>query len=156
MQRVYPGLSPNIPEGWVMAPRPIKRKTPTAGFQVAVEKSASKTLNNRNPCVGVRSIHSRFHTRPVLFHRRTDANTQTHGAVNPLAQIKGQPRASSQPLAGQPGRTGRTSLAGQRRVCARGSCGLPFHAGLRCNRTASPVGVVGAGAATGWQVIWRV
>ena len=90
MQRVYPGLSPNIPEGWVMAPRPIKRKTPTAGFQVAVEGSAHgcsrqpKPMRRGSPCTFA------LPTRPVLSHRQTDANTQTHGTVNPLPVLFAQ------------------------------------------------------------------
>ena len=119
---VYPHLPPSICEGWVMAPYcPIKRKTPTTGFRVAVEKSASKTLNNRNPCVGVRSIHSRFHTRPVLFHRRTDANTQSHGAVNPPAQTAAPLPANRQRQQGRQGQARRTSLVDRMRVCARDS-----------------------------------
>ena len=81
-------------------------------------KKGLKSVPGRNPSRG----GNRLEASSRFYATWTDANTQTHGAVNPLEQIKVPLPASRPRRQGQLGQAKRTSLAGRMRVCARGSC----------------------------------
>jgi len=130
-----------------MPPYPIKRKTPTAGLQAAVEGSVHgcsqqpKPMRRGSPCTFA------LPTRPVLFHRRTDDNPESHGAVNPPEQKVAPPPASNPRLAGQPGRAGQPSPAGRMQSCARDSCApLGSYKQAVCVQVIVPAGIpIGVG-----------
>ena len=86
-------------------------------------KKGLKSAPGRNPSRG----GNRLESFSRFYATRTDANTQTHGAVNPLAQIKAPLPASSPRPAAQPGTSVRTSPAGRMRAYARDSYGIPYN-----------------------------
>jgi len=80
-------------------------------------KKGLKSVPGRNPSRG----GNRLESFSRFYATRTDANTQSMGTVNPLAQIKAPLPASKPPLQGQLGQAGRTSPADRMQSCARDS-----------------------------------